>query len=216
MAGTSEGQAARRQRTRTALLGAAQELLAAGQGHASIDQIARLAGVGVGSFYNHFASREALFSEAVHSLLDVYADLLRDATADIEDPAEVFATSFRLTARMAQTSPQLLTPALANGADLLLLDRGLRPTALADISAGVASGRFVDADPEVLFMAAGGALMGLVVQILNQPEVDHTEDIDLVTTRVMCFLGLDKRSAQRVSSRPLPGVGISGISQSPL
>ena len=53
--------------TREALLGAAEELLAAGQDDASVAAITTTAGVGVGSFYNHFDDKDSLFELAARA-----------------------------------------------------------------------------------------------------------------------------------------------------
>lgn len=51
----------RRERTRNALLGAAQRFLAEGRSAVGIQEIADAADVGFGSFCNHFESKEQLF-----------------------------------------------------------------------------------------------------------------------------------------------------------
>jgi AcrR family transcriptional regulator len=66
-----------KEKTHLALVGAAQNLLATGTTTASIQEITELAGVGFGSFYNHFESKEQLFAEAVSSTLDAF-DEFRD------------------------------------------------------------------------------------------------------------------------------------------
>src|SRR5579864_9602445 len=84
-------------RTRSALIRAAERLIADGRTDASILQITEAADVGLGSFYNHFDSREALFGAAVDEALETVGKLLDQLGARLDDPAEVFAQSFRLT-----------------------------------------------------------------------------------------------------------------------
>lgn len=62
----------RRARTRAALIAAARRLLAEGRVAVSVQEITTEAGVGFGSFYNHFDSKEDLFSEAVANTLDIW------------------------------------------------------------------------------------------------------------------------------------------------
>ena len=59
-------------------------------------EITQAADVGMGSFYNHFESKEQLYEAAYEAVLDAYGQQLDHVTAGIEDPAEVFASSFRL------------------------------------------------------------------------------------------------------------------------
>src|ERR1700749_655278 len=89
-----------KQRTRTALVKAAQRLIADGKVNVPVLEITQAADVGMGSFYNHFESKEQLFDAAVAEVLDAHGDLLDQLTASIEDPAETFACRFRLTGRL--------------------------------------------------------------------------------------------------------------------
>ena len=126
----------RKQRTRAALIKAAQAFIAAGKVNVPVLEITQAADVGMGSFYNHFESKEQLFEAAVAEVLDAHGALLDQLTASIDDPAETFACSFRLTGRLFRRRPQESQILLANGMTLLSSDRGLAPRALRDIEAG--------------------------------------------------------------------------------
>lgn len=71
-------------RNRARLLATARDALIAGESAITFDEIARRAGVGIGTLYRHFATRqdllEALYREEVGGLLDLEARL-RDAEA---------------------------------------------------------------------------------------------------------------------------------------
>ena len=75
----------RKQRTRAALVKAAQSFIAAGKLTVPVQDISQAADVGVGSFYNHFESKEQLFAEAVNEVLDAQGALLDVLTASIDD-----------------------------------------------------------------------------------------------------------------------------------
>jgi hypothetical protein len=83
-----------------------------------------------------------LFDAAVEAALDAYGDLLDRVTAGIEDPAEVFASSFRLTGRLHRTEPELSRVLLSNALRLLSADNSLAPRARRDIAAAMDAGRF--------------------------------------------------------------------------
>jgi AcrR family transcriptional regulator len=55
----------RKARTRAALIRAAQTLIAEGRTNVPILEITQAADVGMGSFYNHFETKEQLFEAAV-------------------------------------------------------------------------------------------------------------------------------------------------------
>lgn len=206
------GQARRRLRTRSALLTAARDLLAEGLEVASIKEITTRAGVGFGSFFNHFpGGKDELWFAAVMEVLDEYAQWLSTATADVDDPAERFARSFRLTGRLALSSPDLLSPVLARGTELLFLEGGVRAAAIADLTVGVESGRFVPLDPEVHLVVVGGALLGLVRMLATEPGKASPELVDEVAASALRMLGLDGASARELCTRPLPdGLSWSG------
>ncbi|MCW2555743.1 MAG: transcriptional regulator, partial [Mycobacterium sp.] len=88
--------ARRKQRTRAALISAAQSFIAVGRLNVPVLEITQAADVGMGSFYNHFESKEELFDAALSEVLDVHGALLDELTASLDDPAEAFARSFRL------------------------------------------------------------------------------------------------------------------------
>ena len=89
----------RKARTRAALIRAAQTLIAEGRTNVPILEITQAADVGMGSFYNHFETKEQLFQAAVEAALEAFGDTLDKLTVDLEDSAEAFARSFRLTRR---------------------------------------------------------------------------------------------------------------------
>jgi len=200
----------RKQQTRTALIKAAQTFIAEGKLNAPVLEITQAADVGMGSFYNHFDSKEQLFEAAVTDVLDAHGAILDVYTAAIEDPAETFAACFRLTGRLFRRRPQESSILLANGMALLLSDRGLGPRALRDINAGVAAGRFRVDDPELSLALAGGALLGLGNLLRAQPDRDDEAATDSVTRDVLLLLGMPYDEAAAVCRRPLPDLPILG------
>ncbi|MDG4667256.1 TetR/AcrR family transcriptional regulator [Mycobacterium sp. 236(2023)] len=203
-AGTVSRLERRKQRTRAALLKAAQSFIAAGKLNVPVLEITQAADVGMGSFYNHFDSKEDLFAAAVSEVMDGHGALLDELTEGIEDPAETFACSFRLTGRIFRIRPQETAILLANGLDLSVSERGLAPRALRDIKAAVAAGRFHTDDPELALAVAGGALLALGKLISKNPDRDDAQSADKVTEDVLRMLGLSAEEAHEICTRPLP------------
>jgi AcrR family transcriptional regulator len=194
----------RKMRTRAALIRAAQTFMAAGKLNVPVLEITQAADVGMGSFYNHFDSKEELFAAAVNEVLDAHGALLDRLTKDNEDPAETFARSFRLTGRLFRRRPDMSRVLLNSGLALISADRGLAPRALRDIKAAIEAGRFRVDDPVLALSVAGGALMGLGQLLHNQPERDDGEAADRVTTDVLIMLGVPADEAAEICRRPLP------------
>ena len=74
-------------RNRERVLAAAKEVFSAGGVEASLEAVARAAGVGIGTLYRHFPTREALFEAVYRREVQQLADLaekLKQATPPIE------------------------------------------------------------------------------------------------------------------------------------
>jgi len=194
----------RKHRTRAALIKAAQDFIAAGRLNVPVQDISQAADVGVGSFYNHFDSKEQLFQVAVNEVLDAHGALLDVLTASVEDPAETFARSYRLTGRVFRRRPDLARVLLNSGLGLITRDRGLGPRAKRDIAAATEAGRFQVKDPELAMAVAGGALMGLGQLLHDQPERNDAEVTDQVTEDLLRLFGLPADEAHEICQRPVP------------
>jgi AcrR family transcriptional regulator len=194
----------RKQRTRGALIKAAQGFIAAGKPNVPVLEITQAADVGMGSFYNHFQSKEELFEAAVADVLDNHGALLDALTASLDDPAETFACSYRLTGRMFRRRPTESQILLANGMTLLASEHGLAPRAKRDIEEATRAGRFNVDDPELALAVAGGALLGLGNLLRNEPDRDDAETADRVTEDVLRLFGLPAEEAREICRRPLP------------
>ena len=113
----SSGLRADAQRNRESILTAADEAFAEEGLSVSVDEIARRAGVGAGTLYRHFPTKEALFQAVLVAHFDEIALLAREL-AERDDPSEaLFEFMTRLGAEAA--SKKNLVDALAGaGVDL--------------------------------------------------------------------------------------------------
>jgi AcrR family transcriptional regulator len=194
----------RKARTRTALVRAAQAFIAAGKLNVPILEITQAADVGMGSFYNHFETKEQLFQAAVEDALDRHGALLDQLTSDLDDPAEVFARAFRLTGRLHRRDPELSKVLLSNGPAVAVSERGLTPRARRDIGAAAAAGRFTVPDPELAMVTVAGAMPCLGQLLHENPDRDDAAATDQVTEDVLRMLGLSAEEALDICRRPLP------------
>ena len=86
-------------RNRLRILQAARELFASDQPDVQMDDVARRAGVGVGTVYRHFPDKQALMGELVRERFGFFNETLADALADEgADPFEALAGALRTTA----------------------------------------------------------------------------------------------------------------------
>ncbi|MEV0029489.1 TetR/AcrR family transcriptional regulator [Nocardia sp. NPDC050793] len=196
----------RKARTRAALVSAAQSLLAEGKLNVPILEITQAADVGMGSFYNHFQSREELYRAAIEEALDRHGALLDLLCEDLDDPAQVFAQSFRLTGRLHRRNPTLSKVLLNDGLNLASSSRGLAPRARRDIEAAVHAGRFHTSDPELAMTIVAGAALCLGQLLHDRPERDDAEAADQVTEDLLRMFGLPADEAREICARPLPSL----------
>jgi len=78
-------------RNRERILAAAQAEFVLSGGDAQMDVIAARAGVGVGTVYRHFPTKEALVAQLVHARFEGFVTSAR-AALELEDPWEAFAS----------------------------------------------------------------------------------------------------------------------------
>lgn len=158
----------RRARTRAALLEAGQNLFAAQPVDAvSIDDIVLAADVAKGSFYNHFADKDALAREVavqVRAEVEAQVDL---ANAGVTNPAMRMARAQAVVIRFAVREPQRVRAMtrLFAGATLpnAPMNRGVR----ADIETGLAAGSFRDLTVETGVLMAMGVATIAVSRVLE-------------------------------------------------
>jgi AcrR family transcriptional regulator len=197
----------RKARTRQALIDAAVRLIAEGRGdRASIAEITEEADIGLGSFYNHFESKEQLFQTASEEVLERWGQLIDRASAGLTDPAGLFAVGTRISGRLGWTHPDIAGFLTGAGLGALDIPSGLAPRALRDIRAGQASGRFTVPDAEIALSAAAGGLLGLLRMCQRHPDRVTEATVDQLAEAELRLLGVPADEAARLVALPLPGI----------
>jgi AcrR family transcriptional regulator len=196
----------RKARTRAALLAAAREVLASRDpAEVSIQEITDTADVGFGSFYNHFESKADLFEVAMEEVLEEYGALFDARTADMDDPAEVFASATRMTVRMVKTHPQIAQILERTGLRYLNAPHGLGPRALRDLQRAKDAGRFQIDDPKLAQACSSGATLGVLSLITAHAEPKTIDAAaDQLATYLLRMFGLPDEEAHGIAHRPLP------------
>lgn len=87
-------------RNRGKLLETAAEVFSSGDTPASLEAVARKAGLGIGTLYRHFPTRESLFEAVYRREVDHLGDLA-EALSDGDDPVEALRTWVRANVRVA-------------------------------------------------------------------------------------------------------------------
>ena len=165
-------------RNRERILQAARTACAEHGASVQIDDVARGAGVGVGTVYRHFPTKDALIEALVAEKFRVTSDNLREAL-EIEDPWDAFAEGLR------------------RNAEVMAADAGLRD-ALIRLGPGVVHSGEARDELDALgarlverAQAAGvlrddvtvqdiGALMGGLCTSMAHPELDWRRHLELL------------------------------------
>jgi|SRR5664279_211624 len=196
----------RKARTRASLIAAARELLAVRDpAEVSIQEITDTADVGFGSFYNHFATKTDLFDAAVQQVLEEHGALFDVITEGIEDPAEVFAASLRMTARLPKTHPQMASIIERTGMSYLIEPDGLAPRAMRDLQRARQAGRFEIDDPMVALACTAGALLGVLhLSTINTKPAAIDRASNELARNLLRMFGVPSDEAREIAFRKLP------------
>jgi AcrR family transcriptional regulator len=99
----ARGMRADARRNHERIVEAAREAFAEHGPEAQMDDVARRAGVGVGTLYRHFQTKEALVGELIRLKLSAFAARARAALEEEGDPWELFAGVLRDQAEVMAT-----------------------------------------------------------------------------------------------------------------
>jgi len=194
---------ARTERTRAALIAAGRQLFSKQPAEAvTIDDIVRAAKVGKGSFYNHFADRDALLraiSSEIRASVEHAVDLANDG---VDDPARRVARAMCVYLRCAVDDPERarVLARIQSGVTSLAapLNRGL----VDDIARGLAAARFSVATLEAGVLCVLGVTQIALVRVLEEP----ASNIAVTLAQQMCALtlrglGIDSADADRIAAQ---------------
>lgn len=197
----------RRERTRAKLSDAARSLIAEkGVAGLRISEITERADVALGSFYNHFSSKEEIVEAVVAESLRELTEALAAPTAEDQDVAELVSSAIRRFVGLAYDSPDFAQLVVnLNHADALFTT-SVHPAARSAVELGVASGRFHVSDVGMAVTSVVGGAMALMRGVLDGrvgpgAATAHAE----IALRA---LGVPLDEACAIAERPLADSGI--------
>ena len=157
---------ARRDAVRERIVQAAREQVGeGGYASASVQAVARRAGVATGTVYRHFPSKAELFAEVFRRASQRELDVVTEVTADESlAPSERVAAAVEAFSRRALAAPTMAYALLAEPVDPLVeaerlsFRRGYRDAFKRSLEDGIAVNEFRDHDTELAAAAIVGAL----------------------------------------------------------
>ena len=158
----------RRERTRGELLAAATSVLSRqGFHHTTIAEIAAAADVGVGTFYLHFPTKEALFRAVVEDTVTRLTAAVDAARASAVDPVGRMRAANAAFCRFAEKNREVFRIVFGHGATYDDVVRRAQAHFAADVEEtireGIATGTFAPLPPEIVAQA----VIGIATQVLS-------------------------------------------------
>lgn len=155
------------QRNRTRILEAAEALLGERGVEVPVDDVAQRAGVGVGTLYRHFPTKEALLTAVIITRLELLLAEAR-ALADSDEPGTAFFSFVESVAAHAARKHDLAEALTAAGVDLHEAAgkaEELKEAAGLLLRRAQAAGAVrADVEPEELFGLVAGTCMAMEAQ----------------------------------------------------
>lgn len=193
----------KRERTRQQLLVAAAQVFAEkGVEAAAIQEIAAVAGVANGTFYNYFETKDAVLEAAAIHYGVSYCERITASYAHIKDGAERMAIGGRHYMTLAFEQPQMarfmLSVALSSG----IWDEKIRPYVYADLMMGIRQKRFHVASKEAAMDLITGTNMAAMRSLLSGTA--GRGHITATAASILRGLGMDPKEADEIARRPLP------------
>ncbi len=203
--GAQGRQERRKARTRAALLASGRRLFAEqGFEATAVAEITDAADLGVGSFYNHFASKDDLLSALLEQTYTEQLAALDSRRAKVSDPAEAVSIAHRHWVRLASEGPEWAWLMVRLEESFRLVIATQKDSASKDLMRGIECGRFAVAGPELALLASGGALISVMRAVLTGYDGDEPDSVH--AEGVLRAFGIAPGEAAAIARRPLPEV----------
>ena len=184
---TTEPANPRSARTKAALIAAGLRLLSQRPIDAvTVDDIVQAAEVGKGSFYNHFADREALARAITAQIRASIETAVTRSNAGVTDPARRMARAICTYWRYALDEPEHAGVLVHIHTGHTSLTAPLNHGLVEDLETGLASGRFDIATVESGFLFVLGVTQLALVRIVQEPN----QALAVSLSQQMCALVL--------------------------
>lgn len=195
----------RRQKTRTQLIVAAREVMGRQGGDgATVSDIIATAGLGKGSFYNHFDDKEALLHAVMDDTIALFAVQILSLTDAMINPVEILAVSIRHFVRLSTQQPEVGRFITRGAAGRNLAEAHIGPWVYRDVQRGIDSGDFSCTDLTLFAAILAGSAESVVRGILDQRlSADAAAQLACAMLQV---LGVPPSRAQNICQQSLSAI----------
>jgi len=196
------GKPRRRTKTREALLSAGRRLMAArARNGFTVDDIVQSAGVGKGSFYNHFPDKDALAAEIYRTIRAKEESEIEAVNAAVQEPAARIARAMAIYARFALTLPDEARIITRGQVDALSIEAAANAGLVRDIAEGLRTGKLATPSIE----AAALLVIGQTTVLMSRLQTVGREAAASLAQQCIALtllgLGLEHRAAHLASAQ---------------
>jgi AcrR family transcriptional regulator len=195
-------------RTKAALVAAGRRLFSQRPIDAvTVDDIVQAAEVGKGSFYNHFADREALARAIAAQIRASIESAVARANAGIDDPARRLARAVCTYWRFALDEPEQAGVLVHIHTGHTSLTAPLNHGLVEDLETGLATGRFDIATVESGALYVLGVTQLALVRIVQQPNPAFAISLSQqMCALVLRGLGIPATEADQIAAQASDGI----------
>lgn len=204
----------RAERTRLALIGAGRQLYSRRPIDAvTVDEIVQAAEVGKGSFYNHFADREALVRAIAGDIRATVEAAVTRANSGVDDPARRVARAVCAYLRFALDESEAAGVLVHIHSGHTSLSAPLNQGLVHDIETGLASGRFAVATVESGVLYVLGVTQLALVRVVQESTKPLVVSLgQQMTTLILKGFGVPAAEADLIAAQASDEIIRKGIS----
>ncbi|MEV8563368.1 TetR/AcrR family transcriptional regulator [Streptomyces sp. NPDC051917] len=136
-----------------------------------------------------------------------FAQAIDERLHGVDDPAERLAGGLRLSARLAESHPEVMRILCHSELGRICAGSGLAPRARRDVDQGIASRRFIVIDPVIALSALDGSLLAFLEPWFSKPKVDIDQAAGAMAEMLLHMLGLSPYEARDLARGPLSAAG---------
>lgn len=200
----------KRERTRDALLVAAQEILLDGGAAAlTVREVTARAEVSHGTFYNHFESIERLVDGVALLVQMAHVGLVEEVARGVEHADELFAVTTRQSLRAFGAKAGLGRLLFDAGLAVDRFAEGLREHLRGDLRRGVREGRFRVDDFDLALALVAGGVLGLALDLHRGRLAEGA--IEPAVVQLLVVLGVPKARAKKLGHEPRAFVQVPSL-----
>jgi AcrR family transcriptional regulator len=204
----------KRQRTRAALIAATRKLAyIGGQEKISVQDITEEADLGLGTFYNYFDHKQAIFEAVLDDIQATYDTQLERFSSNIKDPAMLMAAALKYTFQHAQHNKDWLIFLAYSGRSMDEILRQSFSQCRSFLQQGLSAGRFRIGDVHITLSLIRGMVSHVILEI-SRGDLEENASEEAIRC-ILRMLGMPDVVARALAESPLPAVSAPRISPLP-